>query len=164
MPVFDQATDERLSQVAAHLQQAFSLIAAVDPGIVERLIPGTIIPTIQRSLSLERPNTSSGNGSVCHSIIDDATFSVRWADRICRLGNTVSFRLLEQLARRPNQFISYDVLLDAEKLWDRQTSYEAVRSAVKIIRRKLIAAGMEDLAEAIDGSASHHYALNLPER
>ena len=73
----------------------------------------------------------------------------------------MAFRLLGRLASRPNQFISYEVLLDSEKLWDRHTSYEAVRSAVKILRRKLNAAGMEDLADAIDGSTSHHYALML---
>ena len=93
------------------------------------------------------------------TIADRATFSVHWANRTCHLGNTVAFRLLERLARRPNQFIHYDVLL--QDLWDCHTSSEAVRSAVKILRQKLIAAGMEDLAEAIDGSTSHHYALML---
>ena len=39
----------------------------------------------------------------------------------------------------------------------------AVHSAVKVLRRKLSAAGMADLAAAIDGSVSRHYALMLDE-
>ena len=160
MPVFNHAADtERLAQVAVHLQQAFSLIAAVDPGIVERLTSGAINPVDSQRLGLDRPDTSSGSARL--SIIDEATFSVHWANRTCRLGNTVAFRLLKRLARRPNLFIHCDVLL--HDIWDDFTSPEAVRSAVKVLRRKLIAAGMEDLAEAIDGSTSHHYALKLVE-
>ena len=93
------------------------------------------------------------------SIIDEATFSVRWADRTCRLGNTVPFRLLARLARRPNQFLSYESLRDG--IWDECESDAAVQSAVKVLRRKLNAAGMADLAAVIDGSVSRHYALML---
>ena len=80
-------------------------------------------------------------------------------NRSCYLGNTVAFKLLERLARRPNQFVHCETLL--EDLWDCHTSREAVRSAVKILRRKLNAAGMKDLAGAIDSSTSHHYGLML---
>ena len=96
-------------------------------------------------------------------MVDETTFRVRWANRTCRLGNTYPFWLLERLARRPNQFVSYEVLF--RDVWDDDyTSAEAVRSAVKTLRRKLNAAGMEDLAEAIDGSNSRHYALRLVKR
>lgn len=166
MPVFNHATDatERLAQAAVHLQQAFSLIYSVAPGIFDRLAPGAINLSNPQSLGLDCSEAPSGNGSPRSSIIDEATFSIRWANRTCHLGNTVSFRLLERLARRPNQFISYEALLDSEELWDCHTSHEAVRSAVKILRRKLNAAGMEDLADAIDGSNPHHYALTLMDR
>ena len=165
MPVFNYATDttERLAQVAAHLQRAMSLIETVAPGIVERLASGAINPSSQ-SHGLDRQDTPSESGSARPSMIDEATFSVHWANRTCRLGNTVAFRLLKRLARRPNLFIHYEALLDLEELWDRHTSYEAVRSAAKVLRRKLTAAGMEDLADAIDGSNSHHYALTLAGR
>lgn len=164
MPIVNHTIDtaKRLAQAAAHLRQAISLIEEVAPGFVERLALGAVTPSTQRAISLDRPDTASRNGSSGPTIIDDATFSVRWANRTCRLGNTVAFRLLERLARRPNQFVPCGVLLD--ELWDEHTSCEAVRSAVKILRRKLTAAGMKDLAEAIDGSTSHHYALMLAGR
>ena len=166
MPIFNHTTStaERLARAAACLRQAILLIEEVAPGLVEGLVPGVVTAFPQSLVAPDRPGTPSGNSSTRPSIIDGATFSVRWANRTCHLGNTVSFRLLERLARRPNQFISYESLLDLEELWDCETSYEAVRSAVKILRRKLNAAGMEDLADAIDGSTSHHYALMLIER
>ncbi|MGO9110204.1 MAG: helix-turn-helix domain-containing protein [Thermoguttaceae bacterium] len=139
-------TMQRLARAAACLRQAVSLIEEVVPGIAE-------------ILASDRSATPSGNSSAGPSITDRATFSVHWADRTCRLGDTMPFRLLERLARRPNRFIHCDVLL--EELWDEHTSSEAVRSTVKILRRKLTAAGMEDLAEAIDGSTARHYALML---
>jgi DNA-binding response OmpR family regulator len=74
----------------------------------------------------------------------------------------MAFKLLERLARRPDHFVHCDVLL--RELWDCHTSREAVRSAVKVLRQKLNAAGMGDLAEAIDGSTSHHYRLMLKRR
>ncbi len=166
MPIFNHTTStaERLARAAACLRQAILLIEEVAPGLVEGLVPGVVTAFPQSLAAPDRPGTPSGNGSTRPSIIDGATFSVRWANRSCHLGNTVSFRLLERLARRPNHFISYEALLDLEELWDRETSDEAVRSAVKILRRKLNAAGMEDVADAIDGSTPRHYALKLNER
>ena len=94
-----------------------------------------------------------------HPTIDTATFCVHWDGRTCRLGNTLAFRLLERLARRPNQLVHCDVLL--HELWDNYSSRDAVRSTVKVLRRKLSTAGMENLALAIDGSTTHHYGLML---
>jgi DNA-binding response OmpR family regulator len=165
MPVFHHATDptEQLAQVVALLRQTASLLEAVDPSAVKRLVLGAVTPSHQRPLALDHSKTPSGNGSAHPSIIDEETFSVHWANRTCRLGNTLSFGLLARLALRPNQFISYEVL--CKDVWkDEYTSHEAVRSAVKVLRRKLIAAGMADLAEAIDGRNSRHYALMLAER
>jgi hypothetical protein len=152
------ASAERLAQAAAYLQQAILLIEEVAPGIVEKVASGTFAASIQ-PLVAPAPIRSSGNGASRPAITDRATFCVHWANRTCHLGNTMPFKLLERLACRPNQFIHYDVLL--RDLWDCHTSYEAVRSAVKILRKKLIAAGMDDLAQAIDGSTAHHYALLL---
>jgi DNA-binding response OmpR family regulator len=152
---------ERLAQAAAHLREAILLIEEVAPGIVKGLVP-EISPALPPAVVSSQSVMPAGIGSGRPSIIDETTFSVRWADRTCRLGNTVAFRLLARLARRPNQLVSCETLLD--ELWDRYTSREAVRSTVKILRRKLTAAGMEDLAAAIDGSTSHYYALTLAER
>ena len=164
MPIFNHATDvtdstERLAQAAMHLHQAFSLIYSVAPGIFDRLAPGAINLSTPQSLGLDCPVAPAENGSPRSSIIDEATFSVRWANRTCRLGNTVAFRLLARLARRPNLFLSYASLRNG--IWDECDSDAAVQSAVKVLRRKLNAAGMTDLAAVIDGSISRHYALML---
>ena len=152
MSAFDHpaSATERLALAIAHMQHAFSLIHSLDPGIVERLASGTVTLSTPPSLGLHRSETS---------ILDEGTFSVRWANYTCRLGNTVAFRLLARLARRPNQYLSYKSLRDG--IWDECESDAAVQSAVKVLRRKLSAAGMADLAAVIDGSVSRHYALML---
>ena len=165
MLIFNHTPDatERLAQAAVLLQRVFALIHSVAPGAFDQGAPEAFTPSILPSLGLDRPAAPSGNGSARPSIIDDDTFSVRWAGRTCRLGSTVPFRLLKRLAQRPNVFIPCDVLF--YDVWrDQLTSADAVRSAVKVLRRKLIAAGMEDLAGAIDGSNRGHYALMLGSR
>ena len=86
-------TVERLARAAAYLREAVSLIEEVVPSVVEILAP-------------KRPATLSGSGSLRPAITDDATFSVHWAGRTCRLGNTKPFKVLQRLARRPNQLHS----------------------------------------------------------
>jgi hypothetical protein len=47
-------------------------------------------------------------------IVDASTMSVLWHGRSVHLGTTLSFRVLERLAQRPDQYISYgDLLHDA---------------------------------------------------
>lgn len=91
--------------------------------------------------------------------IDRRLLSVIWRGRACFLGNTLPFRLLERLARRPNIYVSCEQLL--EDVWHGTRSMAAVRSVVKELRQRLRAAGMEDLAGAIDGGVSGHYGLML---
>jgi hypothetical protein len=160
MPTLDLTIDAAgcLAQAVVHLRQAMELIEHVAPGALQAFDPGNFATLFYPP----RPSPAaapSGNGAIRPPITDRATYSARWANRTCCLGNTQAFKLLERLARRPNLLISCDSLLD--DLWDRHTSPEAVRSAVKILRRKLRAAGMEDLAEAIDGGTAHHYGLML---
>jgi DNA-binding response OmpR family regulator len=150
---------ERLAQAVAHMQHAFSLIYSAAPGIFDLLPHAAINPWSLHSPGLDRPASSSGNDQATPSIIDEATFSVRWSGCTCRLGNTVAFRLLARLARRPNQFLSYERLRAG--IWDDCESDAAVQSAVKVLRRKLNAAGMPTLAAVLDGSVSRHYALLL---
>jgi hypothetical protein len=83
------------------MRQAIVLIEEDAPGIVEWLASGAATSSPKRAVNSDQPFTPSGNGSTRPSIIDGATFSVHWANRTCHLGNTVSFRLLERLARRP---------------------------------------------------------------
>lgn len=161
MPKCCRDTDvaERLAQAAFHARQLVALLESVAPGIVDTLGNGHAPSASRASRGITHLDTPVGNDSPRPAIIDEATLSVRWAGRTCRLGDTKPFKLLQRLARRPNVFISCDSLLD--EIWDEHTSCAAVRSAAKVLRRKLTAAGMEDLATAIDGSVAHHYALTL---
>jgi DNA-binding response OmpR family regulator len=90
-------------------------------------------------------------------LVDRTDFTVRWNDRSCYLGNSLPFRLLERLSRRPNQYVSSRQLLD--EVWGGPRSKAAIRSVVKVLRQKLRRAGMRDLAQAIDGRTRDHYAL-----
>ena len=165
MPIVNHttATAERLVRALAHLRQAALLIEEAAPGIVEGLTPGAVAVLLQPLPTPDQQATPSGNGLVRFPITDRATYCAHWANQTCYLGNTMSFRLLERLARRPNYLVLCDVLL--EDLWDEHDrSREVLRAAVKVLRRKLVSAGMEDLAKAIDGSTAHHYGLMLNSR
>ena len=89
--------------------------------------------------------------------------AVAYRGRECFLGNSLGLRLLARLADRPDRYVSYDDLL--ADVWDGgHRSDAAVRSVVRDLRRRLRAAGLGDLAAAIDGSVSGHYALRPPGR
>ncbi|MFO0831546.1 MAG: winged helix-turn-helix domain-containing protein [Phycisphaerales bacterium] len=116
---------------------------------------------IERLPTIATPPVSavavSGSGALQ---LNRATYTVQWDHKSCFLGYTMAFRVLERLARRPNEYISTDRLL--EELWVATRSSSTVRSTVCGLKAKLRAAGMRDLAEFIDGSNSGHYALMLP--
>lgn len=92
-------------------------------------------------------------------VIDRPMLSVSYRGRSCFLGNTLPFRLLERLLRRPNQYVSHQQLQD--DVWDGEPSPESIRSVVKELRRKLRCAGMDGLAKAINGKVARHYSLTL---
>lgn len=91
--------------------------------------------------------------------IDRSTFAVTWQGKACPLGNTTAFRLIEKLARRPEEYISIDQLLD--DLWSAPRSYSTLRSTVCRLKAKLDTAGMRDLSLRIDGRVHGYYALRL---
>lgn len=102
------------------------------------------------------PKIKIGSGDL---VIDRATFTVRWNGQSCFLNNSLPFRMLERLARRPNQFVSYEQLFD--EVWGGGIrSRAAVRSVVKVLRQKLNRAGMREVARAVDGRTAGHYALS----
>ncbi len=156
----DRQLVERLSRLAAAHAAAAALVQE-------------ILATLGQSLGLDPPEITAiaalaPNSAVCSSnrdgsphrpIVDAATFSVHWGGKTCLLGNTLPFRLLEHLGSRPNQFIHCDELLD--DVWQGPRSREAIRSVVKVLRQKLIQAGMDDLAASISGREPHHYGLIL---
>jgi len=92
-------------------------------------------------------------------IADADTLAIRWKGKTCFLGDTLPFKLFARLARRPNQFLSHDLLLN--EVWECQVTKEAIRSVVKTFKQKLRQAGMEDLASAIDGRRRNCYGLVL---
>lgn len=94
--------------------------------------------------------------------VDRSVLCVRYHGRSCFLGNTLMFRLIEQLARRRNKYLPYEDLLS--EVWESERSDGAVRSVVKRLREALRIQGLEDVARGIDGSVPGHYALKLSER
>jgi DNA-binding winged helix-turn-helix (wHTH) protein len=66
---------------------------------------------------------------------------------------------MARLLRRPNQYVSYDYLL--QDVWQNQKkSDHTVRSAIRELRTKLTRAGMPQLASALKGQG-RHYGLIL---
>ena len=89
--------------------------------------------------------------ALSHSLlrVDPSTFTVQWNGQRCHLGPTILFKLMQQLARRPGRYFTYDILM--EDVWQRRCSNTTVRSAVKRLRRAISDAGMSELASAIKG-------------
>ncbi len=90
---------------------------------------------------------------------DATTFSVEWRGRTCFLGNTLLFWLFERLARSPNRYVAHVDLLD--DVWRSERESSTIRGVAKRLRDRLVAADMEELAAAIDGSVSGYYGLIL---
>jgi hypothetical protein len=91
--------------------------------------------------------------------LNRASYTLKWGVRTCVLGHTMAFRLMARLARRPNEYVHVEDLLD--ELWQGTRSYSTVRSTVCRLKVKLCAAAMADLAAMIDGSMRNHYGLVL---
>jgi DNA-binding response OmpR family regulator len=97
--------------------------------------------------------------SVERPLLDESTLSVIWRGKSLHLGNTLAFRLLERLARCPNQYVTHlDLLRD---VWEDELMATAtIRSVVRQLRRKLCGGGLTDLATAIRGH-NGRYILSL---
>ena len=104
----------------------------------------------------QSPHTQNG------LVVDRERLTVSWNGSRCYMGYTIPFRLMERLARRPNQYVTHERLLD--DIWGGPRSKSAIRSAVNNLRSQLNSAGMGDLAKAIDGSNSDRYGLILDGR
>jgi len=114
-------------------------------------------------VSLEALRETSHRPDDTHlPVVDRTLLSIRWRGRSCFLGNTLPLKLFERLVRRPNQYVSYADLLN--DVWEGPRSFSAIRSVVKVLRQRLCAAEMPDLAAAIDGSVFQCYGLRLDQR
>jgi DNA-binding response OmpR family regulator len=91
--------------------------------------------------------------------VDHDELRVHFHGKTCLLGNTLPFRLLAYLLRRPNRYVTYEELL--HHVWDGRRSDAAVRSVVKRLRQQLRRDGMAELANAIDGSHAGRYAVRI---
>lgn len=90
-------------------------------------------------------------------LIDFTTFSVRWRALECPLGNTKPFHLLVRLAKRPGRFVTVRTLTD--DVWgDSTPDKNTIQKTVGTLRKKLEAAGMDDLITA----EPDNYALSVP--
>ena len=154
-PDQDRQLLEKLSQLTAAQASAAALAQEIVASVGERL--GFDPREIARVAAIPVASSPNGDISARRPIVDVATFSVHWDGKTCVLGNTLPFRLLERLGRRPNQFIHCDQLLD--DVWQCLRSREAIRSVVKVLKQKLVQAGMDDLAASINGNQPHHYGL-----
>jgi DNA-binding response OmpR family regulator len=92
-------------------------------------------------------------------LLDQSTLSVMWQGKLLHLGHTLAFRLLDRLARRPQQYVTHlDLLRD---VWDDEyVEVATIRSTVRHLRRALRSGGMDDLATAIRGHQGR-YVLDL---
>ena len=113
-----------------------------------------------------RPTTQFGAGLAPNQpprkqrpLLDESTMSVFWKGRSLHLGNTLPFRFLARLARRPNQYVTHPDLL--RDVWDDPLLATAtIRSVVRHLRDRLRNGGMNDLAAAIRGHKGR-YILEL---
>ncbi len=116
------------------------------------------IKTALAGADLMAQSPHSHNGLV----IDAEQLTVSWNGSTCYMGYTIPFRLLQRLARRPNQYVTHECLL--HDIWGAPRSKSALRSAVYNLRSQLNSAGMGDLAKAIDGRSTGRYGLVLDGR
>ena len=91
-------------------------------------------------------------------IVDRRVMCVLFRGKQCFLGNTLMLKLVERLTDSPNEYVSYRTLLT--EVWHGQRDPSSIRSVVKELRIRLIAAEMFELAGAIKGH-SGHYGLML---
>lgn len=141
--------------------------AAVLESILRKLSATMVVLTNDANLAVrilagqrESAAGTPGTYSRLANLVDDGRFLLRWKGRECSLGQTILYRLFRRLATSLNAYVSHDDLL--EEVWGTTNRTSgAVRTAVWDLRRKLKAAGMEDLASSIDGDSDGHYRLRL---
>jgi len=114
----------------------------------------------ERLANLTGSMFAGGDGLLKTPIVDGAAMTVTWAGRSCLLGNTVPFHLMDRLARRPNQYVTFDRLI--RDVWAGNIrSDDTIRSSIRNLKTRLVVAGMEQLASFLRGER-RHYGLFLP--
>lgn len=90
--------------------------------------------------------------------VDPERLQIVFQGKRCELDDT-PFKLLQRLAKRPNAYVTHEDLL--EDVWDGRRSDAAIRSAIKRLKQTLRSHGLDELANAIDGSKPGRYRLKV---
>ena len=114
--------------------------------------------------ALESENSANSSRSILRAnqipigpIVNHQTYSIDWRGKSCPLKNTLLFWFFERLSRSPNRYVSHLDLLD--DVWRAERTSATIRGVAKRLRDRLTAAGMEELASAINGEVAGYYCL-----
>ena len=83
-------------------------------------------------------------------LVDTAAMTVTWSGRTCHISSTILLGILDRLARRPNHYVTFDRLL--RDVWNATRSDFTIRSHVRHLKSRLVAAGMQKLARMANHS------------
>jgi len=148
----DQMLRNILELHKRHANQIHDAISQVirdhAPAIAERSVPldsplgilcGQKLSEAHSASALPRIRAAKHKFSVCED-----TLAVHYLGRRCDLGNTNEFRLIQRLARRPNNYVPYQTIID--EVWDGHVvGKRSVQKAASNLNRKLREAGIDDL-------------------
>ncbi|MEM6469729.1 MAG: helix-turn-helix domain-containing protein [Planctomycetota bacterium] len=143
------------------IREALASLAAAHSFLsdhLERAIASLTIALEQEPKAFQK-HPGSSKHLVARVFVDDLTMSIHWRGSSCFLGNTLLFHLFARLARTPNCYVNHADLLN--DVWHGRRDLSTIRGVVKRLRDRLAAAGMSELAGAIDGSVAGHYCLKL---
>lgn len=147
-----------------------TLIQANAPRFIDRTMPPTSVIGIAAGLSpdlgitapaaaVTSPSDQAQQEAVDLSFrVDEGTFSVWNGGKSCSLGNTMEFRAIKRLARRPGHYVAVQALVD--DAWGGAIRTNgAVQKTISNVRRRLREDGVQGIE--IDGRQRGHYALQI---
>ncbi len=173
----DRALRETFDLHQRHANQVrdalVTLVQANAHRFIDRDIPPTsligIVAGLSQELGISAPKAGA-SPSTCATQdetvdlsfrIDEGTFEVWNGGKPCSLGNTMEFRALRRLARRPGHYVSVQSLVD--DAWGGAIRTNgAIQKTISNLRRKLREAGVEGIE--LDGAQRGHYALKISAR
>jgi DNA-binding response OmpR family regulator len=119
-------------------------------------VSGRLFPT-QRAANLMGSDLQDPASLFHQPLVNPHSMTVTWAGRTCLLRSRILLALMQSLARRPDQFVPFEKL--RHDVWDgARKSDDTIRSTVRHLKSRLIAAKMGDLASHIC-SAGLRYGL-----
>lgn len=156
-----------------HADQVFDALVSLIRQNASRLVDGTMPATspigiaagLSKELGVDAAHTVSvvTDRATEHDLsfrIDPDTFSVWNGGKQCQLGNTIEFRAISRLARRPEVYVSIEKLLDDAWEGDMRTK-GAVQKTISNLRRRFRESELDGVE--IDGAQRGHYALKISE-